>query len=348
MHRSQGWSSNCRFTLHRLVQSMQGRARRSKRLQFFFLYYFTCSWNWNFPAFSCALKFHGNTTGFTQEKRRKHFFFIRVDIRSKLAGARCLCAIAYSACKTSFLSIFCRSWNFTVFLRASFISPWEHGHIGKDGSRNRRHFSKKKKAWAADLNKHLLNRNLLDQTVCPLILLTSVKRFFHHHPHQARRNRLQKVFISKIFYKTVRIEPEKSNHFFTSTMPRCFNSSCYSNSTMFIYVNFHGMKTLSSQRTWNDGEAWGCLQSLTEFVDPACEVSPRAVVKRFFVLDYRQLHVRSSAAWGSSRKWVRERDKRRFICTWSRIERVDQETSFRGGPWRARSHVRITFTSSLF
>ena len=66
---------------------------------FFFLYYFTCSWNWNFPAFSCALKFHGNTTGFTQEKRRKHFFFIiRVDIRSKLASARFRYAIAYSAC----------------------------------------------------------------------------------------------------------------------------------------------------------------------------------------------------------------------------------------------------------
>ena len=73
MHRSQGWSSNCRFTLHRLVQSMQGRARRSKRLQFFFLVLY---WNWNFPAFSCALKFHGNTTGFTQEKRRKHFLFL--------------------------------------------------------------------------------------------------------------------------------------------------------------------------------------------------------------------------------------------------------------------------------
>ena len=62
---------------------------------FFFLVLY---WNCNFTAFSCALKFHGNTTGFTQEKRRKHFFFIRVDIRSKLAGVRCLCAISYSAC----------------------------------------------------------------------------------------------------------------------------------------------------------------------------------------------------------------------------------------------------------
>ena len=92
MHRSHGWSSNCRFTVHRLVQSMQGRARRSA-CNFFLLLY----WNWNFPAFSCALKFHGNTTGFTQEKRRKHLF-IRVDIRSKLAGARFRYAIPYSAC----------------------------------------------------------------------------------------------------------------------------------------------------------------------------------------------------------------------------------------------------------
>ena len=271
------------------------------------------------------------------KKREGNIFLESTSARSSPVPAFATQSRTVHAAKVLLSIVFwCRNW-------------WleRHDGRGKDGSRNRRHFSKKK-AWAADLNKHLLNRNLLDQTVCPLILLTSVKRFFHHHPHQARRNRLQKVFISKIFYKTVRIEPEKSNHFFTSTMPRCFNSSCYSNSTMFIYVNFHGMKTLSSQRTWNDGEAWGCLQSLTEFVDPACEVSPRAVVKRFFVLDYRQLHVRSSAAWGSSRKWVRERDKRRFICTWSRIERVDQETSFRGGPWRARSHVRITFTSSLF
>ena len=112
-----------------------------------------------------------------------------------------------------------------------------HDGRGKDGSRNRRHFSKK--AWAADLNKHLLNRNLLDQTVCPLILLTSVKRFFHHHPHQARRNRLQKVFISKIFYKTVRIEPEKSNHFFTSTMASSFHNPGQANCSKSLQMQLN-------------------------------------------------------------------------------------------------------------
>ena len=89
MHRSHGWSSNCRFTLHRLVHSMQGRARRSKRLQFFScIISHAVSWNWNFPAFSCALKFHGNTTGFTQEKRRKLFFFFFLLLLLESTSAR--------------------------------------------------------------------------------------------------------------------------------------------------------------------------------------------------------------------------------------------------------------------
>ena len=55
----------------------------------------------------------------------------------------------------------------------------------------------------------------------------------------------------------------------------------------------------------------------------------------------RKLHVRSSAAWGSSRKWVRERDKRR-ICTWSRIERVDQETSFKQADLGGHGHMFVS------
>ena len=47
----------------------------------------------------------------------------------------------------------------------------------------------------------------------------------------------------------------------------------------------------------------------------------------FFELCCRQLH--SSASTMLPRwKWERERDKRRFLCTLSRIERVDPETSF--------------------
>ena len=73
MHRSQGWSSNCRFTLHRLVQSMQGRARRSKRLQFFFLYY---TGTGTFQPFLMCFKVSWKHDRIHSRKKKETFFFL--------------------------------------------------------------------------------------------------------------------------------------------------------------------------------------------------------------------------------------------------------------------------------
>ena len=68
-------------------------------------------------------------------------------------------------------------------------------------------------------------------------------------------------------------------------------------------------------------------RSLSAVVLPSRSLQKPLGCRCFFELCWR--HVHSSASTMLPRwKWERERDKRRFLCTLSRIERVDPETSF--------------------
>ena len=94
MHRSQGWSSNCRFTLHRLVQSMQGCVQDDQSAcNFFSCIILELELSSLFMCFKVSWK-HDRI----HSRKKKETFFFRVDIRSKLASARFRYAIAYSAC----------------------------------------------------------------------------------------------------------------------------------------------------------------------------------------------------------------------------------------------------------
>ena len=120
------------------------------------------------------------------KKKEGNIFFIRVDIRSKLASARFRYAIAYSACKTSFLSIFCRSWNFTVFLRAGFIS------------RSRTRFIKERKvvSWSElTLCSTFATTRFLWERACSLFFFFFLFTIFVPSPsYDTARAKLRKMF----------------------------------------------------------------------------------------------------------------------------------------------------------